>query len=266
MGLGDGQPLSDAAANALSGTTAPNTGAIYNTIGASTYYTAAYQKEAIWNRAAALANELRVVKDGTLTFGVFPGKFSDGFTVRSYAGSSGNVLTDATTNYVYLTAAGTLTTNTTGFPTNENHIPLAMIPTAAGTFAVTDVVDYRGRAIASAFGAIGNVEASTVGSGAPNVLTANEDGKIVTNEGATARAYNTLPSAVAGLAFEVVVQASDGVRVTAATGDTIRVAGSVSSTAGYIQNATVGSAIRLVAINATEWIAVSYVGTWTVDS
>jgi hypothetical protein len=55
-------------------------------------------------------------------------------------------------------------------------------------------------------------------------------------------------------------------RITAVGDETIRVAGSVSATGGYIQNATIGSAIRLVAVNTTEWIAVSYVGTWTIDS
>ena len=259
-------PLSAGAADALSGTADSNTGAIYNTIAQAEYYTAAYQKEAIWNRILSLPNELRVVKDGTLTFGVFAGKFADGFTVRSYAGSTGNALTDAATNYIYLTADGTLTINTTGFPANDNHVPLAMILTASGAFAATDITDYRGRAVVAAFGASGNVEASTAGSGSPNVLTANESGKILTNEGATARNYHTLPTAVAGLTFQFVVQDSDGMRIAANTGDTIRVAGSASGSAGYIQNATIGSAIRLVAINATEWIAASYVGTWTVDS
>lgn len=98
------------------------------------------------------------------------------------------------------------------------------------------------------------------------MLTVQETGKNLTNEGTTARNYNTLPSAAAGMSFEFVVQDADGMRIVAAAGDTIRVAGSVSAAAGYIQNATVGSAIRLLAVNATEWIAVNYVGTWTVDS
>lgn len=111
-----------------------------------------------------------------------------------------------------------------------------------------------------------SVEANTAGSGTPNALAADETAKILTNEGASAQNYHTLPTAAAGLCFEFVVQDADGLRVVANTGDTIRVAGSVSATAGYIQNSTIGGAIRLCAINATEWFAMSSVGTWTVDS
>ncbi|MCY2925982.1 MAG: hypothetical protein NT031_11190 [Planctomycetota bacterium] len=259
-------PLSGAAADALSGTVDPSTGAIYNTIGASTYYTAAYQKEAIWNRILALPNQLRVVKDGALTFGVMGGMFRIGIATYSYPGSAANALTDNATNYIYLLGSGTLTCNTTGFPVGEDHVPLAVISCASGAYAASDIQDCRGRAVLSAFGAAGAVEASTAASGSPNVLTVRETGKTLTNEGATARNYHTLPSAAAGMSFEFVVQDSDGMRIVAAAGDTIRVAGNVSAAAGYIQNATVGSAIRLLAVNATEWIAVSYVGTWTVDS
>lgn len=110
------------------------------------------------------------------------------------------------------------------------------------------------------------VEANTAGSGSPNVLTAAESGTLLTNEGSTAQNYHTLPSAAAGLQFDFVVQDSDGMRIVAATGDTIRDVATVSSAAGYIQSTTVGSTLRLVAINATEWIVTAKQGTWTIDS
>ena len=259
------QALSTSDADALSGTTDAGTGAIYCTIAASSYYTADYRKEAIWNRILALPNQLRVVKDGTLTCGVFAGYWVDGATTRSYAGSTDNALTDAATNYVYLTATGTLTINTTGFPTDTNHIPLAVIVCAAGTFGHDDVTDCRGYCLRP-YGAVGNVEAVTDGVGSPNVLASSERGKIVTNEGAGAKAYNTWPGASAGMTFTFVVQDADGLRVTAAAGDTIRIAASACPAAGYIESTTIGDAVTLVAINATEWIATSYVGTWTVSS
>jgi len=111
------------------------------------------------------------------------------------------------------------------------------------------------------------VEASTAGSGAPNVLTVAESGKILTNEGSTAQNYHTLPTAAAGLTFTFVVQDADGLRIVADTGDTIRIAAGVSAAAGYIQNSTIGSTITLCAINATEWVALGApAGTWTIDS
>lgn len=109
-------------------------------------------------------------------------------------------------------------------------------------------------------------EANTAGVGSPNVLEMTESRSLFTNEGATAQNYHTLPSAAAGLDFEFVVQDADGIRVVANAGDTIRDVGTVSAAAGYIQSTTVGSVIRLKAINATEWVVVSKQGTWTIDS
>ena len=85
-------------------------------------------------------------KDGALTYGVLPGKWFNGDAVVTYAGSTGNALTDDATNYIYLTASGTLTINTTGFPlpSNTQHIRLAAITTASGAYdADTAVVDWR---------------------------------------------------------------------------------------------------------------------------
>jgi len=108
------------------------------------------------------------------------------------------------------------------------------------------------------------VEANTAGVGAPNVLLAAEVRKVLTNEGTTAANYHTLPTAVAGLEYSFVVQDADGIRVTAAAGDTIRIAASVSGTAGHIDSTTIGDSVTLVAINDTEWVATNLVGAgWT---
>lgn len=109
-----------------------------------------------------------------------------------------------------------------------------------------------------------SLEANTAGSGAPNVLDGpTETLKVLTNEGAAARNYHTLPSAVAGYQFTFVSQDADLMRVTANTGDTIRVAGGVTAAAGFIENGAIGDVITLVAINATEWIDLASRGTWT---
>lgn len=110
------------------------------------------------------------------------------------------------------------------------------------------------------------VEANTAGSGAPNVLTAAESDTVLTNEGVTAANYHTLPTAAAGLTFTFYCQDTDGIRIVAGTGDTIRLYNSVSVSAGYAESTTIGSVIILVAINATEWVATSIVGTWIVET
>lgn len=96
------------------------------------------------------------------------------------------------------------------------------------------------------------------------VASANSN-SIYTNEGATTRADFTLPSAAAGLGpYTFICQDTDGVRVIAAAGDTVQIASTVSASAGRVDSVTAGSSITFVAINATQWIATSQVGTWTV--
>jgi hypothetical protein len=99
----------------------------------------------------------------------------------------------------------------------------------------------------------------------PVTVSASADGnKLYTNEGTTARVDFNLPTAVAGLTFTFYCADTDGIRVIANTGDDIRIAGSVSATAGRIDSTVIGSCVKLTAINATNWIAEYSTGTWTV--
>ena len=211
---------------------------------------------------------LRVYQEDSdpLDYGVTAGDFYNGTTLVEYAGAAAQALADDDTNYIYLEPDGTLVDNVTGFPSTP-HIPLATILTASGDYAYSDITDCRGRAV---FGVArsddGAVEAVTAGVGSPNILTAAESGKVLTNEGATALVYNTLPAAAAGLEFTGIVKDTDGLRFTAGAGDTIRLAGSVSVAAGYVEATAIGCAVRLKAINATEWIATCIVGSWTVET
>ena len=109
------------------------------------------------------------------------------------------------------------------------------------------------------------VSASTAGSGAPAAIDITNDGfTIMTNEGATAQNYRTLPTAAAGYVFWFAAQDADGIRINAAAGDTIRDLASVSAAAGRIETTTIGSTLCLASINATEWIVMFKTGTWTV--
>ncbi len=87
---------------------------------------------------------------------------------------------------------------------------------------------------------------------------------VFTNEGAGATVNFTLPTASAGMEFEFFVMAAQTLRVTAAAGDTIRIAASESAAAGNIANNVVGSYVKITALNATNWVAAAVVGTWTV--
>ncbi len=97
----------------------------------------------------------------------------------------------------------------------------------------------------------------------PVTVSATTDvNKYFTNEWATGAITFNLPTAAANLIYTFVVQDTDGITITANTGDTIRFGSTVTATAGSIGSTTIGSTITLVAINATEWLATALIWTW----
>lgn len=95
--------------------------------------------------------------------------------------------------------------------------------------------------------------------------TTAESGDTFTNEGASAKPIFTLPAAAAGLEYKFAVQDLDGLRILAASGDTIRFGENVSAAAGYIESTTIGSVVTLQAINSTEWFVMNFVGLWEIN-
>lgn len=95
-------------------------------------------------------------------------------------------------------------------------------------------------------------------------VLSTDSGAVFTNEGAGAQVIFSLPTAVSGLTFTFYVQVAQNVRALANTGDTVRLSDVVSASAGYAESAIVGAVVKLIAINATEWVAESVVNNWTV--
>ena len=141
--------LTSTQTDALEGTTDSDCEFVYHTLGDATYnVNGTRQAQRLLTMAKALGNRLRVYKDGTLTFGVRPGKILSGDSSLSYAGSTGNSLTDNATNYIYLSVVSgalALTANTTGFPdpSATPHLRLAQILTASAGYTYTDITDER---------------------------------------------------------------------------------------------------------------------------
>lgn len=94
------------------------------------------------------------------------------------------------------------------------------------------------------------------------VSAGNDKNKVFTNEGATGAVTFNLPTAVAGLTFTFVVQDAVGIVISAAAGDTIRIDTLVTAAGGSVTSTAIGSSVTLVAINATEWVAIAALGTW----
>lgn len=119
------------------------------------------RRSAWLDRALAILNACRVYRDASagsasLTFGVTAGDVVISGALIEYAGTDGETLTNNTTNYLYLDSAGTLTVNTTGFPSlSTPHMRLATILTAAGDWDLQDdLTDCRDTALWSAVGGL----------------------------------------------------------------------------------------------------------------
>lgn len=86
--------------------------------------------------------------------------------------------------------------------------------------------------------------------------------------GTSTRKDPTLPDAVAGLRIRFMVLHSDGIRITAASGDRIRYGNDVTTAdTGYVQSGSNnGHVIELVAVDSTNWVVVGAVGTWTLTA
>lgn len=88
--------------------------------------------------------------------------------------------------------------------------------------------------------------------------------KTFTNEGASASIQFDLPTAASGEGpFTFIVQDSDLLTIVAASGDTIRIGSEVTSTNRTMTPNGIGDMLTIQAINATEWMATAFIGTWT---
>lgn len=93
---------------------------------------------------------------------------------------------------------------------------------------------------------------------------AGEDQQIrYTNAGDTDGSTFNLPSAVKGDTFTFCVYAAQTMTITAASGDIIRIGANVGTAAGSTTSNTVGSCLKLTALDTTYWFAEYATGTWT---
>lgn len=191
---------------------------------------------------------------GSMQWGI--GGVNNGFT--TYIPATG--ITDNAERYFRINSAGfqSPSDGKFGFHSGTNTfsgIDVAISRATVGCLIVTNGSTGVGTLITAI-----NVLAKT----ADYTVLATDSFSVFTNEGTIAKRNNTLPSAAAGLEYTFVVQDSDGVTVTAATGDTITDSVTVSAAAGNIDSTDVGASLTLIAINATEWVVKSKTGVWII--
>ena len=212
--------------------------------------------------AAKRSNDLRLFDEGGLTFGVKAGKFWNGTTLVTYAGSSGNVLAANKANiYVYINSSGTLVLDEyTAFPDMSagRHVRLAVISTSASD--ITSLVDARNHhsiAVPGVGGGGGEIESHT----SDDTLTEEESGSYHSNLGASGTVTLTLPaSATAGTVFTFACQAAQELRVDPAAAAIRDNNGQTADK--YKYTSTIGACISLVADENGDWVTVGKNGTW----
>ena len=111
------------------------------------------------------------------------------------------------------------------------------------------------------------VEINTDGDiGVPNVLTDVESRLVLVGAHVGEMQFNTLPAATAGQVFTFIVNDGNGMRVVSAGGDTIRMNGQITIGGGYVESTVVGSVVKLICLDTTEWMAITIIGTWVVET
>lgn len=105
-------------------------------------------------------------------------------------------------------------------------------------------------------------------SGTITVNRETDSGKLITNNNATALLTVNLPNMVAvaftGFHMYIAVTDTDGIRITAFSGATIRIGGTATAAGGSITSNMVGSTIHLVNVNTTLWVAMAFTGSWSI--
>lgn len=96
--------------------------------------------------------------------------------------------------------------------------------------------------------------------------TAADSGKVVTNAGAGGTVAITLPTAAAGYRFTFILMAAQELRITPAAGDAIKIGTSAGAAAEYFVADAVGETVTIVSVDATNWVATSYIGTWSQET
>jgi len=132
----------------------------------------------------------------------------------------------------------------------------------AGSGKINLVGDVAGNGASAFSGMLATVDNDADGEAGGDITVAMS-GNVFTNVGAVGAGAWTLPGAAAGIHYCFIVMAAQELRVTPAAGDVINIAGSAGDAAEYWTANAVGESLCLMAVDATNWIATSYTGTWT---
>jgi hypothetical protein len=186
---------------------------------------------------------------------------SDGSFITVLSGEIVAIWSDGTNFYRLAQAGGGIGATGSGNVVLANS-PTISSPTFSGIVAGLAASDLSNGTIGS--GAVVLAEALTVPKTAGYAIANGDSGKFFNNIGATGEVDFALPVAAAGLHFYFIVEAAQTVKVIAGTGATISIGTATSASAGNVTSNFPYSALHVVAISTTEWVAASSTGEWIV--
>jgi hypothetical protein len=211
--------------------------------------------------ATKRANDFRLYDEGGLTYGVKPGKFWDGNTCIEYAGSSGNIMPDNTTKYIYLDTTGAIRFTEAPFWSDpfDAEVRLAVVTTLNGD--ITSIVDARDQHSTS----IPYIDKPLVFDHTEeDVLVHQQSGSVHTNKGATGSLRTLLPSfSAAGTKYTFVVAEAFDYRVYPTGNKIFSEAGAVINKS-LVSN-TIGDSLTVVMNEDGNWYVTARYGTWTKE-
>lgn len=124
----------------------------------------------------------------------------------------------------------------------------------ANYITVSDSLLGEGTALFSGF--IKNIDA---GDGNSIAVLTTDSGKLFVSRLLPDKRTFTLPSAAAGLIYDFFVADADSILITTATGDSLI----TSAGSAYKTTSSVAGTVKVVAIDATRWLMLYTLGTWT---
>jgi hypothetical protein len=211
--------------------------------------------------ATKRANDFRLYDEGGLMYGVKPGKFWDGNTCIEYAGSSGNIMPDNDTKYIYLDKTGAVrfVDYEMWFNPSQAEVRLAEVTTLNGD--ITSIVDARDQHSTS----IPYIDKSLVFDHTVEIqLGHSQSGSVHTNKGATGSLRIPLPSfPAAGTKYTFVVAEAFDFRIYP-TGNKILSEPNAVINKSLVSN-TFGDSLTVVMNEDGNWYVTARFGTWTKE-
>lgn len=134
---------------------------------------------------------------------------------------------------------------------------------ATSTLTATGAIAANGGIAGDGGDTIGGFKRSVTIDTNNETLTTADSGEVFTNYGDSDDQVYTLPAAAAGLEYTFVVMTAQQLRVTPVGDDVIYINATAASAAEYWWADAVGESVTIIAVDATNWIAVNHIGTWT---